>query len=205
MLEMQSMNWIKLLYKFMLMIAVLSVTGCYFQNGKSSSNDKNRIMLDGWERVAFADRSDYFSKNRGDLSASYDEFVGALIDQGLEVDNTEWLKPTYGSQNYLWTSTAKIGNQQKKMLNASKSEYSPNFYEFYDGEIEYSNVRWLYSGYIDKIEGVYANSFRMFIFVCKGESSNGVSVFYWGSGISMLPIETEDTKILLSKLSTKCV
>lgn len=191
---------------FVLLIGLFATSGCVHKNLVKHPHKKNAgnvLDIEGWERVAFADHADYFRKNRGKLAYTYDEFVGALLDQGLDVDQSEWLKPTYGNQNILWTFDRALGKQRVQRLIQSKSEFSPRFYDFYENTLNVSDTRWQYAGYKDKSSGVDVAPFQTFVYVC-GNGSSGLSIFYWGSDILVEPHKTVDVKNALTKLSDKC-
>jgi hypothetical protein len=107
----------------------------------------------------------------------YDEFVGQLLDDGLNIEDAGWLKPVYGNQNLLWTCDAGIGKRRAESLLRSMKEFSPEVYEFKQGEVKIANRRWMYLGYTDRTNGTDSPWFQSFVFVCgPGASSDHLGV-----------------------------
>lgn len=189
-----------------LLIATAAADGCSVTKGTQSTWKQSRNttpVVPGWVPVVFGIESDYISANRGHLSEIYDEFVGGLFDDGLSLNNTGWLKPTYGNRNLLWTLDSDIGGRRQESLLKSKEEFPSETYAFANGVVDVTNSGWKYVGYIDKTNGAGSAAFQSYIFVCRG-SSSGASVFYWGDGTAIRPQDNESIKELLSELSLHC-
>lgn len=187
------------------LLGLVTITACTERTNADSarSTSETTPAVAGWVPVMFHNQIAALSQGKGNLFETYDEFVGGLVDDGLDANKATWLKPTYGNQNMLWVPDAKFGEQKKQRLLQSKSNFPSTAYEFYDGTMKLSDDIWSYVGYLDKTTGSGAKAFQMFIFVCKG-TSPGISVFYWGDGIAVHPYEIESTSSLLSQLSHKC-
>jgi hypothetical protein len=163
---------------------------------------QTKPVIPGWVSVDFVIDSEYISKHRGNLAENYDEFVGDLFDNGLNLKNTGWLKPTYGNQNLLWTTDSELGNHRQQMLLKSTEEFKSDALELINDTIQITKVNWYYVGLIDKIRGVGSASFQSYVFVCKG-SSFEASVFYWGDGLNIQPHKNKCVIELLTKLSSQ--
>jgi hypothetical protein len=189
-----------------MLIALAAHNACSFTGGTQVTLSQSRPtapVVPGWVRVVFGIESDHILMHRGRLAETYDEYVGGLFDDGLSVNDTGWLKPTYGNRNLLWTLDTDIGRQRQQSLLKSKDEFPPDTYAFANGVVDVANSNWTYVGYIDKTSGAGSAAFQSFIFVCKG-SSSGASVFYWGDGTAILPQENNSIQELLSELSSHC-
>lgn len=157
----------------------------------------------GWLPVSFSIDADYVLLHRGKLGHIYDEFVGGLFDDGLQLKSTGWLKPTYGNQNLIWTLDPSFGALRQEKLQKSIKEFQSNLIQFKSGSIIAGGVPWIFTGYIDKAQGTGSDVFQSFVFVCS-EPSSGVSVFYWGEGIALEPQNNNSVIELLSKVSLHC-
>ena len=180
--------------KFILSMVFVSTTGCTNMLGATperSSNGNITPSIEGWMQVSFPNNESY-----------YDELIGSLVDEGLDVKKSIWLKPSYGNENLLWTYGTALGNQQRIKLSQSKEDFNKKYYEFYEGKIDIGKISWGYSGYLNKRRKAVP-PYQYFSFVCEGDTS-GVTVFYWGNELSIVSLELEYIKDLLSKLSDKC-
>lgn len=200
------MKYLQLFLCVILLIASAANNACSITKGKQSTWKQTRYstpVVSGWVPVVFGVESDYITTNRGRLSEIYDEFVGGLFDDGLSIDKTGWLKPTYGNLNLLWTLDTDIGSRRQQSLFKSREEFPSDTFEFADGVVSVSNSIWKYVGYKDKTNGAGSAAFLSFIFIHRG-SSTGASVFYWGDGTAIQPQKNKSVKELLSKISSYC-
>lgn len=189
-----------------LCLASYNISSCYSSKQTQPIGEQicyKEPIVPGWVPVEFGIKNDYILKHRGHLEEIYDEFVGRLFDDGLKLEGTGWLKPTYGNQNLLWTFDSDLGYRHQRLLLKSKEKFQSDTYEFTNDSIEISNNSWKYVGFADKTLGTNSQSFQSFIFVCRG-ASKGVSVFYWGDGMAMQPQESQSVKELLTELSCQC-
>ena len=162
---------------------------------------QSAIAVNGWVPVEFSLGPDDISVHRGRLDKLYDEFVGGLLDDGLALDNTGWLKPTYGNQNLLWTLDSAIGIRRQQALLKSREAFQSNTYVYRNGFVAIGNQDWKYVGYTDKTLDTAV--FHSFVFVWKG-SASGISVFCWGEDFAIPPQRNPSIRKLLSKLSSNC-
>lgn len=189
-----------------ILLSLAAIASCSFAGDVLKAKGESvgvSLSVAGWIPVGFSINASYVDRHRGGLSQNYDEFVGGLFDDGLQLQDAGWLKPTYGNQNLLWTLNSSLGSLRQKMLQDSIKEFESNTFQFKSGSISVGNTQWKFSGYIDKAQGSGSAAFQSFIFVC-AESSPGVSVFYWGDGVALEPQNTAGLKELLSKVSSYC-
>lgn len=164
--------------------------------------EKFKQIIPGWVEVSFNIDEKYISLNKGKLDESYDEFVGELIDNGLLINKSHWIKPTYGNQNLLWTLNSKIGKEKIRKIETSKDQFSSSEYTFSNGELIIKGEKWNYSGYSINIKPSNSEKFKSYILSC--EKNNGISVFYWGNDSINLLKNNSSIMSLLKILSKQC-
>ena len=116
---------------------ILSVgNSCAFSENTKYKQVSLEITLPGWVAVSFGIDNDFVLSNKGNLDETYDEFVGGLLDDGLLINKSYWIKPTYGNENLLWTLDANIGKRRTNALQRSEKEFIDVGYEFFDGYLK---------------------------------------------------------------------
>jgi len=181
------------------MISVMS--GCTSPEQGAQQTTPN-ISLPGWVQVSFGINDQYIHNNKGHLDEVYDEYVGSLIDDGLSINRSHWVKPTYGNENFIWTLSATVGAKKIIALQKSKSMFEESGYKFLTGSIKAEGLNWNYSGYSIPPANSDVATFKSYIFVC--DKNKGVSVFYWGNNSIDNPQDFNGVTHLLKSLSSKC-
>ena len=183
-------------YKKNLIILILLLAGI------SISTAKSEQLISGWVEVSFNIDKKYISLNKGKLDELYDEFVGGLIDDGLPVEKSHWIKPTYGNKNLLWTLDSKIAKEKIKKLESSKDKFIATQYKFINGSLKIKNKKWSYFGYSTPIGDSTSKYFKSYILSC--EKNDNISIFYWGNDNINLLKNNQSIIQLLETLSKKC-
>lgn len=189
-----------------LLVLILSLASFSVLSG-TQKHDKTTFSttvssIPGWVKVSFGIDNEFVLLNKGKLNESYDEYVGGLIDDGLMIDYSRWIKPTYGNENLLWTYNSGIGIKKINTLEHSKKEFTDIGYNFLDGSLIVKAKEWNYSGYSVPSTDSSSMSFKSYIFVCNGNT--GISIFYWGNSALKLPKDNLSIIQLLELLSHHC-
>jgi len=190
-----------------LVSAIVIIDGCTLseKTGKQKAQPETLSpVIPGWVKVSIGIDAEYISSNLGNLSELYDEFVGGLFDEGLLIDHFYWIKPVYGNENLLWTFDAHIGLQRKKPFTELKDEFTNSGYDIIDGTLDIAGSEWHYFGYSSAMPASGSPDFRSYVFVCRSETSQGVSAFYWGNSGINLPKNNSSIIQLLTLLSSRC-
>ncbi len=185
------------------LVLVVFVSACGQPDINKATQSTGQITLPGWVVVSPGIEKQQMASQKGQFSQTFDEFVGGLIDAGMDVTMSTWLKPTYGNQNLLWVPDGEVGEQRRSALVKSRDDFNRAIYAFRKGVFIADSVSWEYAGYMDKSAGEGSSAFNSYVFVC-GDELKGVSVFYWGDGIAVLPYEMESVETLLNTLSPRC-
>ena len=184
-------------------LVVILFAACDQSTIDNARQDSEKISIPGWLTVLPGIDKHETAGQKGLFAQTYDEFVGGLIDDGIDIALTTWFKSTYGNKNLLWVPDAKVGLQRLSALIKSKGDFNPAVYTFEKGTLAISRRQWVFAGYSDNSAGAGSKAFNSFVFVC-GDESEGASVFYWGDGIATSPNENDSVKTLLSQLSSHC-
>ncbi len=192
---------LKKTYLIICLLTILVINSCTSSEQEIQVTNAN-IALSGWKTVSFDVDEKFILKNKGHLDEVYDEYVGILIDDGLDINQSHWLKPTYGNENIIWTLNSSIGSQKIISLQKSKSMFEESGYKYLNGGIKSGNTSWEYSGYSTPPTSSDTSTFKSYIFVC--QKNNGVSVFYWGNNNIDQPQKMNEVTEILKQLSDNC-
>lgn len=167
-----------------------------------ANTEKFEQTISGWVEVSFNIDDKYIALNKGKLDESYDEFVGELIDNGLLIKKSHWIKPTYGNRNLLWTLDSKIAKEKIRKIEKSKKQFISSEYAFSNGDLIIKDKKWNYSGYSIKTKTSDSEGFKSYVLSC--EKNKGISVFYWGNDNINLLKNNSSIINLLNVLSKQC-
>lgn len=134
-------------------MAFVCSTSCF-----ANKND----TVDGWLKVSIDERA---------ILAADNEFLAALIEQGLDINTSTWIKPTFGSDNMLWfVDTRGVGRNYYQRLADMDSQQFPNTQkQTGDG------TPWQYTGY-----RYNDTTFVLRVYLCTQRDNNTVLLFWSG-------------------------
>jgi len=192
-----------------LVSAIVIIAGCTLseKTGKQKAQPETLSpVIPGWVKVSIGIDAEYISSNLGNLSELYDEFVGGLFDvRGFLIDSFLLDKPVYGNENLLWTFDALYRSyREKKSFTELKDEFTNSGYDIINGTLDIAGSEWHYFGYSTAMPASGSPDFRSYVFVCRSETSQGVSAFYWGNSGINLPQNNSSIIQLLTLLSSRC-
>lgn len=146
-----------LVYAFILYIA-----GC-----AKNAHSVEVSIPNGWVEVKVSNRA---------ILAADNEFLGALIGRGLDIEQAHWIKPLFGNENVIWfTDQNDIGlDYYTRLKNTSKHDFPSASLE--SGTLEVSGVSWRYAGY-----QYDDHSLTQKVFLC-GNTPRRLVLLYWGAG-----------------------
>jgi|AntRauTorckE5430_2_1112549.scaffolds.fasta_scaffold05724_4 hypothetical protein len=175
---------------------------CTFSISQEHSSHNFSWPLPGWVSVDFGLVKKNLNESRGDFSENYDEFVGALLDIGLNPNLSTWIKPTFGNSNILWTNNSQLGHQYANSLWEDKQTFSPDNYTFHKNKIAIEGVVWNYTYFKQSLNLSSDENYWAGVFFCKGDP--GVSVFYWGIGPDVDLKTSDDVRQSLALFYNSC-
>ena len=181
----------------------LLMTACEKKNPDNEAQAVHNFVVPGWVVVAPGINEKQIADKRGGLAQTYDEFVGGLLDDGMNIADSVWMKPTYGNQNILWADSKLIGQRTINSWMKNKDHFNSTNYEFKKDKLIVKGIGWQYAGYTDKTAGTGLKAYNAYSFVCVNKSK-GISVFYWGDGMAISPEKNESVLILLAQLTSSC-
>jgi len=183
------------------------VIGCDAANVHAQSVAmKEEVKISGWVRVDFGLDQKFLHRHRGEMYEAYDEYVGDLIDNGLNPDQSYWYKPVYGNQNILWTDEAKPGYERYTRFSRPDSDKAfANVVTRVD-KLSVGGQVWRYAGNTQKVirSEKYADIFQDYVFYCQSKAGKGVSLFYWGDETQQPAYKNQTIIVLLKQLSKQC-
>ena len=178
-------------------LSLLALSGCV--STQNTRDVAEQPVLPGWVYVSYGISASDVTERRGTLADTYDEYVGQLLDDGMSIESSAWLKPVYGNQNLLWVQSAEVGKARARDVQASSKEFEPLGYAFRQGVLLTGEVKWWYTGYRAPVSDT---AYQDVTFYCEADS--GVSVMYWGAGIAEPAEETEVVRTLLRAMNKNC-
>ena len=173
----------------------------------ASAENKNRLApesVPGWVQVMPGVSAAYLANHVGNMARVFDEYVGGLIDQGMNLSESAWLKPVYGNQNLLWIRGVAFGEKMQRAMAEIEKEVSNDYSHYLHGDMMVGDVEWKYYGYQMNPRKGDGTSFQDFVFVCSSNSATGASVFYWGDEMRVDAHKLHDVESLLSMLNSQC-
>lgn len=117
-------------------------------------------IVKGWLKVSIDEQAILTADN---------EFLGTLIEQGLDISNTTWIKPAFGNDNMLWfVDRAGAGHRYYQRLRAMDTKQFPNT-RAQSGD----KTPWQYAGYD------YTDTpFVLRLYRC-AQKENGTMLLFW--------------------------
>lgn len=157
------------------------------------------LLPANWVKVNFGLNKATLAQHKGKMVLHYDEFVGSLIDEGLQLEKSVWIKPTYGNKNLLWTyDDNQVGYQNYRNLVEPQTERFPAS-QIKVGNIELDHKKWQYSGYFLKNT---TPIYTAVTYYCDGKTQD-IAVFFWGEGNTNFA-DDPSVRELLTHLNLVC-